>query len=105
MELRVHGDVDAIETPIGYIPKYEDLRRLFKEVLNKDYGREAYEKQFTIRVPELLAKIERIERIYREKVKDVPEELFQVLEEERKRLIEAREKYGDYISPFVLEGA
>ncbi|NJE54934.1 phosphoenolpyruvate carboxykinase (GTP) [Thermococcus sp. 21S9] len=105
MELRVHGDVDAIETPIGYIPKYEDLARLFKEVLNKDYSREAYEKQFTIRVPELLAKIERIEKIYREKVKEVPEELFRVLEEERKRLLEVREKYGDYISPFALEGA
>jgi phosphoenolpyruvate carboxykinase (GTP) len=105
MELRVHGDVDAIETPIGYIPKYEDLKRLFKEVLNKDYTREAYEKQFTIRIPELLAKIERIEKIYREKVREVPEELFQVLEEERKRLLEAREKYGDYISPFALEGA
>ena len=103
MELRVHGDVDAIETPIGYIPKYEDLTRLFKEVLNKDYSREDYEKQFTIRVPELLAKIERIEKIYREKVKEVPEELFQVLEEERRRLLEAREKYGDYISPFAFE--
>ncbi|WP_457741404.1 phosphoenolpyruvate carboxykinase (GTP) [Thermococcus sp.] len=105
MELRVHGDVEAIETPIGYIPKYEDLKKLFREVLNKDYSREAYEKQFTIRVPELLEKIERIEKIYREKVKEVPEELFQVLEEERKRLLEAREKYGDYISPFVLEGS
>ncbi|WP_456421256.1 phosphoenolpyruvate carboxykinase (GTP) [Thermococcus sp.] len=104
MELRVHGDVDAIETPIGYIPKYEDLRRLFREVLNKDYSREAYEKQFTIRVPELLAKIDRIEKIYREKVKEVPEELFRVLENERKRLLEAREKYGDYILPSMLEG-
>jgi len=103
MELRVHGDVEAIETPIGYIPKYEDLKRLFKQVLNKDYSREDYEKQFTIRVPELLAKIERIEKIYREQVKEVPEELFEILEDERKRLLEAREKYGDYISPFVLE--
>lgn len=104
MELRVHGDVDAIESPIGYIPKYGDLRRLFREVLNKEYSREAYEKQFTIRVPELLAKIDRIEETYR-KLDNVPEELFQVLEEERKRLLEAREKYGDYISPFTLEGA
>jgi len=101
MELRVHGDVDAIETPIGYIPKYKDLAELFREVLNKDYSREAYEKQFTIRVPELLAKIERIEKIYREI--SAPEELFKVLEEERKRLLEARKKYGDYISPFALE--
>ncbi|WP_258084759.1 phosphoenolpyruvate carboxykinase (GTP) [Thermococcus thermotolerans] len=104
MELRVHGDVDAIETPIGYIPRYEDLARLFREVLNKEYSREDYERQFTVRVPELLEKIERIERIYREQAGDVPEELFRILEEERSRLLQAREKYGDYISPFQLEG-
>jgi len=86
----------------GYIPKYEDLKKLFKEVLNKDYSREDYEKQFTIRVPEFLAKIERIEKIYRD-VGNIPEELFKVLEEERHRLIEAKEKYGDYISPFQFE--
>lgn len=103
MELRVHGEVDAIKTPIGYIPKYEDLKRLFREVLNKDYPKELYEKQFTIRIPELLAKIERIEKIYREKVKDTPEVLFEVLEEERQRLLEAKKKYGEYISPFEFE--
>ncbi len=103
MELRVHGDVDAIETPIGYIPKYEDLARLFREVLHKDYSREDYEKQFMIRVPELLAKISRIEKIYREQVGEVPEEFYRILEEERQRLLAVREKYGDYISPFKLE--
>ncbi len=100
MELRVHGEVEAIETPIGYIPKYEDLRKLFKEVLGKEYSKKEYEEQFKIRVPELLAKIERMEKLYREKIKEVPEKFFQVLEEERKRLLEARERYGDYISPF-----
>jgi phosphoenolpyruvate carboxykinase (GTP) len=30
MELRVHNEVGAIKTPTGYIPKYEDLRKLFK---------------------------------------------------------------------------
>ncbi len=102
MELRVHGDVDAIETPIGYIPRYEDLERLFKEILGKEYTREAYEKQFKIRVPELLEKIDRIEETYR-KLNNVPEELFEELEGERRRLLEAQKKYGDYISPFVLE--
>jgi len=105
MELRVHGDVDAIETPIGYIPKYEDLRRLFRKVLGREYKREDYEKQFMIRVPELLAKIDRIEKIYHEKVKDTPEILFRVLEEEKQRLLKARKKYGDYISPFQCERA
>ncbi|ASJ11100.1 phosphoenolpyruvate carboxykinase [Thermococcus sp. P6] len=99
MELRVHGDVDAIETPVGYIPRYEDLRRLFKEVLDKEYSREDYEKQFTIRIPEFLAKIDRIEKTYRD-IGNIPEELFKTLEEERERLLKARERYGDYVSPF-----
>mgnify|MGYP000045943321 CR=1 FL=1 len=31
LEKRAHGEIDAIETPIGYIPKYDDLKKLFKE--------------------------------------------------------------------------
>ncbi|WP_048058261.1 phosphoenolpyruvate carboxykinase (GTP) [Pyrococcus yayanosii] len=104
MELRVHGDVDAIETPIGYIPKYEDLVRLFREVLKKDYPKEDYEKQFKLRIPELLAKIDRIEKIYKD-VGNVPEELFEQLEAEKNRLLKTREKFGDYVSPFQLEKA
>jgi phosphoenolpyruvate carboxykinase (GTP) len=83
MELRVHNDVNAIKTPTGYIPKYEDLKQLFKKVLNKEYPRSNYIKQFTIRIPENLAKIERIKEIYKKKVKDAPSILFEVLEEEK----------------------
>jgi len=99
MELRVNNDVEAITTPTGLIPKYEDLKRLFKHLLNKDYTQEDYIKQFTLRIPENLAKIDRIEKIYREKVADAPKILFDVLGEERKRLTSAREKWGDYIPP------
>ena len=101
MDLRVHGEVDAVETPIGYIPKYADLQRLFREVFNREYSREDYEKQFTIRVPELLSKIERIRKIYSQ-MDSIPEELFAQLDAEEKRLKDAREKHGDYISPFSL---
>ena len=98
MELRVHNEVSAIKTPTGLIPKYEDLKGLFKEVLNKNYSKEDYEKQFSLRVPEYLAKMERVEQIYR-KMSDAPEVLFKVVGEQKKRLIEAREKLGDYIPP------
>ena len=103
MELRVHNEVGAIATPTGYIPKYEDLKRLFKQVLNKDYSKEDYIKQFTIRVPENLAKIERVQRFYQENVTDTPLELFGILYLQRQRLIEAKEKYGEYISPESFE--
>ncbi|MHC4906829.1 MAG: phosphoenolpyruvate carboxykinase (GTP) [Planctomycetota bacterium] len=55
-ELRANGDVEAIKTPTGWIPKYEDLAPLFKEKLNKEYTQDDYVKQFTVRVPNLLAK-------------------------------------------------
>lgn len=105
MELRVHNEVGAIRTPVGYIPKYEDLRKLFKEVLDKEYGKEDYAEQFEIRVPENLSKIDRIKKIYETTVEDAPAILFKVLEEERQKLIEARDKYGDYIIPDELEQA
>ncbi|MGD6933962.1 MAG: phosphoenolpyruvate carboxykinase (GTP) [Candidatus Bathyarchaeia archaeon] len=103
MELRVHNEVDAIKTPTGLIPKYEDLKRLFKEVLGKDYAKEDYIKQFTTRVPENLAKIERVSKFYQENVTDTPLEMFGQLYMQRERLLTAKEKYGDYISPEKFE--
>jgi len=99
MDLRIYGEVDAIKTPTGCIPKYDDLAKLFKEALNQDYSYEDYVTQFTIRVPELLSKIERIEKIYRDTVPDAPAELFSLLDEQRKRLKEAQAILGDYIAP------
>ena len=103
MEMRVHNEVEAIKSPTGYLPRYEDLRKLFKEVLDKDYSKEDYDKQFTIRVPENLAKIERVQRFYQENVSDTPLELFGVLFLQRERLLKARERFGDYIPPESFE--
>jgi phosphoenolpyruvate carboxykinase (GTP) len=103
MELRVHNEADAIATPTGYIPKYEDLRKLFKQVLNKNYAKEDYNKQFTIRIPENLAKIERVARFYQENVTDTPLELFGILYMQRQRLLDAQAKFGDYITPEQFE--
>ena len=102
MELRVHDDVEAIESPIGYLPIYEDLRDLFKEVLGKKYSRSDYEEQFKLRVPKLLSKIERIKGLYGS-ISGTPKVIFDVLEEERKRLLKIREKHGDVVSPFCLQ--
>jgi phosphoenolpyruvate carboxykinase (GTP) len=103
MELRVHGEAGAIESPTGYLPKYEDLKKLFRQVLNKDYSKEDYIKQFSIRVTENLAKIERVQRFYQENVSDTPLEMFGILYLQRERLLKAREKFGDYISPECFE--
>jgi len=98
MELRVHGDVPAIKTPTGLIPRYEDLAGLFKKVLGLDYALEAYDEQFKLRVPENLSKLDRIEHIFRTQVTDTPAVLFEVLAGQRQALLDARAKFGDYVS-------
>ena len=104
MELRVNGEADAILTPTGYIPKYEDLVGPFKKVLGLDYTKDEYEEQFTLRIPENVAKIKRIKNIYHTKVFDTPHVLIKALDDQKKRLEECRKKHGDYVSPFVLKG-
>lgn len=97
MELRAHNDIEAIKTPIGFFPRYRDLKKLFKEVLNKDYTEEDYRKQFTLRISENLAKIERIVEIYKAKVTDAPEVLLDVLQAQKKWLEEVKAKQDEII--------
>lgn len=101
MERRIHGEVKTLLAPTGLIPLYEDLKPLFREVLKKDYSPEEYEQQFTIRVQEILRKIERIEKIFREAPK-TPPIFFDVMEQQKARIEKAQQKFGDYISPSVL---
>ena len=103
MELRVNGEVDAIKTPTGFIPKYEDLVPLFDRVLGKEYTKEAYEEQFKLRVNENIAKIERIKEIYHTKVFDTPHVLMKALNDQKARLEECKAKHGDYVLPNVFE--
>jgi len=102
MELRVNNEAEAIETPTGFIPLYKDLKQLFKQVLNKNYSEEDYIEQFTVRIPENLSKIDRMVKIFKTRVHDTPNIVFKVLEEQQKRLLAAKEKYGEYITPDSL---
>ena len=102
-ELRVNDDVSAIQTPTGYIPIYEDLAKLFKDNLDTQYTKDDYVEQFTIRIPENLAKLDRVEKVYREKVSDTPQILYNIFDDVRKRLKDAQAKHGVYISPFDLK--
>lgn len=90
------------KTLISYVPRYEDLRRLFHNVLSRDYGLENYNRRFAIRVGRLPNKIGRVWKIYSE-VSTTPRRLFEVLEEQRQRLIEAGKLYGDPIPPLKFE--
>jgi len=76
-ELRVHGEVDALRTPTGWIPKHEDLERLFREIFDEDYPEDAYRYQFSFRCDAWLAKLERTTAWFKESVPDCPPLLFE----------------------------
>ncbi len=101
IEERVHEEVGTLTTPTGMIPLYKDLMRLFKDALGMEYSEAQYKEQFSVRVPQQLAKIERIEAIYRQEW-GIPEVLFTTLDEQRKRLLEARAEFGDLVTPLML---
>lgn len=98
MELRVHGEVKAIKTPLGYIPEYDDLKKLFRQLLNKEYSEEQYLQQFSLRVKANLEKIDRIEKIYKTK-ENVPSVFFEELASQKKSLSEAKSRLGEVIAP------
>ncbi|MDP2749870.1 MAG: phosphoenolpyruvate carboxykinase (GTP) [Nanoarchaeota archaeon] len=100
MEGRAHNEFGAIETPVGLIPKYEDLKALFRQIFKRDYTKEEYVQQFSIRTDKLIDKLRRVRRIYSHEEQLPPLFLQHMLQEER-RLRETKEKYNkEVISPF-----
>ena len=98
-EGRVHGEFEAVETPVGLIPKYEDLKTLFIRELDKDYTKAEFIKQFSLRVLKYLEKMERMSKIF-ENIQ-MPAAFSEELKAQAERLKETRAKFGeDIISPF-----
>ncbi len=101
LDRRAHLEVSAIDTPIGYLPKYEDLKKLFKEIIDKDYPQELYIKQFSLYIDNILARIELQINAYG-KEDSLPRRLFEVLNEQRDGLLALKEKYGSKVTPADL---
>jgi len=104
LERRSHGDVEAIETPAGFIPKYEDLKALFGSEIDKEYPRELYDRQFSLYVDNIVARIDLQKEAYG-KEKDLPKKLFDVYAEQREGLIALKKKYGSVVTPAQLAEA
>ena len=88
-------DVEVAEEFETRTKMEEDLGDLRKQLAE-------YVEQFTIRIPELLAKIDRVEKIYKETVATAPAIMYETFDLQRKRLEDAKAKHGEYISPFDL---
>jgi len=101
LERRSHDEVDAIETPIGFLPLYEDLKALFKSIINKEYPRELYDMQFSLYIDNLIGRIDLQEDAYSSEDR-IPPRLFEVYKKQRAGLMELKEKYGPVVTPDQL---
>ena len=97
-EGRIHGEYEALKTPVGYIPRYEDLRALFRQIFERDYKESDYTIQFSLRVDKLLEKCARMEAIYKNE-EGMPEEFWEVHNRIKRGLEELREETGKPIVP------
>jgi phosphoenolpyruvate carboxykinase (GTP) len=104
MERRINGKMDAYATPIGFIPKYDDLNALFKQELSTDFTKEDYESQFMIQIPELLDKLEIAEKYLEKETGGEPRELMDMVTAQRDAVLEAKQHFGENISPFKFDG-
>ena len=102
LEQRAHQEVDAIETPIGFIPKYEDLKQLFKERADKEYPQDLYAKQFSLYIDNILGRIDLQIDAYG-KEDNIPDRLFDILKRQRAKLVALKEKYGPIVTPAQLQ--
>jgi len=98
-ELRVHGEVGAHSTPLGYIPRYEDLKPMFREYLEEDFSRELYLELFKFRIDPWVAKLNRAITFYERTAPDCPESFFTVWKNTIETLQRAKAVYGPFIEP------
>ena len=102
LERHAHNEVDVIKTPIGDLPKFDDLKDLFQSIINKEYTKELYIKQFSLYVDNIVARIDLQLEAYG-KEPDIPVILFEVLKEQKEGLVALKDKYGPIVTPSQLE--
>ncbi|SLM27669.1 PckG [Desulfamplus magnetovallimortis] len=101
LERFAHGDVSYIETPIGYIPVYDDLKTLFSEIIYKQYPEALYEKQFSLYVDNIVKRLELQIDAY-SKESGIPDKLFDVLKSQMDELLQLKDVKGAVVSPFDM---
>ncbi len=103
-EGRIHGEYEAYETPTGYIPKYEDLKSLFKELIGEEYDEAGYTEQFSFRCDAWIAKLNRVIEWYRKMDPNTPSDIFRQWERAIADIEAAKAKYGETIRPGEYAG-
>ncbi|HOX24145.1 MAG TPA: phosphoenolpyruvate carboxykinase (GTP) [Candidatus Krumholzibacteria bacterium] len=95
LERYVHGEARGIETPIGMIPRYAELKVLFAEI-GKPYPRSLYDLQFALYVDNIVARIDLQTAAYAKEA-NLPPQLFREYETMKAGLLALRAKFGPIV--------
>ncbi|MBA3009583.1 MAG: phosphoenolpyruvate carboxykinase (GTP) [Proteobacteria bacterium] len=98
LERYAHDEIEFLTTPIGNLPKYDDLKQLFKQILDKKYPRSLYDKQFSLYCDNIVQRIELQEAAYA-KEEAIPRQLFDILAAQKRALTELKAQKGSIVNP------
>jgi len=98
-EARVHNEVEALETPTGLIPKYEDLKPLFQSLLGESYLPTDYDYQFSFRCDAWIRKLQRGIQFFRKNAPGTPDRVYESWQTSIDRINRAKQRYGAIILP------
>ncbi len=102
LERLAHNDVEVIKTPVGNLPTFDDLKNLFKTIIDKEYTEELYVKQFSLYIDNIVSRIDLQLEAYG-KEPDIPEKLFEILKAQKGGLMALRNTFGPVVTPSQLE--
>jgi phosphoenolpyruvate carboxykinase (GTP) len=98
-ELRVHGEVETYPTPLGFIPRYEDLQPMFRNYLGEEFSKELYVELFKFRIDPWVAKLTRAIHFYEKTAPDCPELFLSTWKATIEKLQQLKSEYGPSIEP------
>jgi phosphoenolpyruvate carboxykinase (GTP) len=102
LERLAHNEVNAIQSPIGYLPKFDDLHHLFKSIIGKEYTQELYIKQFSLYIDNIVPRIDMQLEAYA-KEPGISEKLLDILKDQKEGLLALKKTYGPIVTPSQLE--
>ncbi|MFH0728238.1 MAG: phosphoenolpyruvate carboxykinase (GTP) [Pseudomonadota bacterium] len=101
LERLAHRDVSVIGTPIGFLPKYEELKVLFQSILQKEYPESLYIKQFSLYIDNITSRLDLQIDAYGKEA-NIPPRLFEILNNTKAGLAVLKQKFGPIVSPFQI---
>jgi phosphoenolpyruvate carboxykinase (GTP) len=101
LERKTHKDVACIETPIGDLPLFDDLKDLFKSIIDKPYSKDLYNQHFSLYIDNIVSRIDLQIAAYGKEA-GIPDRLFDILKKQREALLLLRATYGPVVSPDQL---